>query len=75
MDAAKKARCPEPGKSYTYADYYTWNDGKRYELIDGTAYLMEPAPLFGHQGVSVELEYQMLYHLEYVYKYLHVQNL
>ena len=75
MDAVKKARCPESGKYYTYADYYTWNDSKRYELIVGTAYLMEPAPLFGRQGVSVELEYQMLYHLEYVYKYLHVQNL
>ena len=55
MNAVPQKKRPEPGKHYTYADYYTWNDGKRYELIDGTAYLMEPAPLFGHQSISVKL--------------------
>ena len=59
MNAVPRERRPIPGKRYTYADYYTWNDGKRYELIDGTAYLMEPAPLFGHQRVSVKLENQI----------------
>ena len=39
-------------KHFTYADYYRWNDGKRYELIDGTAYLMEPAPGTGHQSAG-----------------------
>jgi len=55
MNAVPQERRPIPGKHYTYADYYTWNDGKRYELIDGTAYLMEPAPLFGHQRIGVKL--------------------
>lgn len=39
---------PEKGKKYTYADYLTWNDGNRYELINGEAHLMdfsdEPPP-------------------------------
>jgi Uma2 family endonuclease len=26
-------------KRYTYADYLTWNDGVRYELIDGKPYI------------------------------------
>jgi hypothetical protein len=32
--------------AYTYADYLEWNDGKRYELIDCTAYMMaSPSPI------------------------------
>ena len=58
MEATHMERRPLPGKSYTYADYYTWNDGKRYELIDGTAYLMEPAPRWEHQDISINLEYR-----------------
>ena len=50
-------------RRYTYADYYGWDDGKRYELIDGQAYLMEPAPSWGHQGISVRLEYQIMDYL------------
>jgi Uma2 family endonuclease len=59
MNAVPRERRPIPGKRYTYADYYTWNDGKRYELIDGTAYLMEPALLFGHQKISGALHTQL----------------
>ena len=29
---------------YTYEDYYAWDDGKRYELIDGAVRLMSSAP-------------------------------
>jgi Uma2 family endonuclease len=36
----------------SYADYLTWNDGKRWELIDGTAFDMTPAPGTRHQQVS-----------------------
>jgi Uma2 family endonuclease len=45
----------QPDKHYTYADYCTWNDGKRYELINGTAYLMEPAPKWEHQDIALEI--------------------
>jgi Uma2 family endonuclease len=40
--------------AYTYADYLEWNDGKRYELIDGIAYMMaSPSP--NHQRLSLKL--------------------
>ena len=48
MDEASKKR-------YTYADYLTWDDDKRYELIDGVAYLMSPAPSPEHQDILREL--------------------
>ena len=38
-------------KHYTYADYYTWDDDKRYELIDGIVYVMSPAPYQAHQMI------------------------
>ena len=44
---------------YTYADYYSWDDGERYELIEGVPYLMAPAPSDGHQSVCVELVAQL----------------
>jgi len=39
---------------YTYADYLTWLDDKRRELINGFIHLMS-APLRRHAGVSMEL--------------------
>ncbi len=40
---------------YTYGDYLKWTDEKRYELIDGKAYIMTPAPSPEHQKVSGEI--------------------
>ena len=49
---------PKPKYDYfTYADYLTWNDNKRLELIDGVAYNMSPAPNSGHQKVSMALSF------------------
>ncbi len=39
--------------SYTYEDYKLW-DGE-WELIDGIAYAMAPAPLFSHQAIAYEI--------------------
>ena len=39
-------------RKYTFEDYLTWNDGKRWELIDGVAYLMPPMPSLEHQKIS-----------------------
>ena len=39
-------------KRYTYADYLTWPDNERWELIDGMAYNMSPAPTFRHQRLT-----------------------
>lgn len=42
-------------ESYTYSDYLKWNDDERWELIDGVAYNMTPAPNRRHQQISGEL--------------------
>ena len=40
---------------HTYGDYLHWPDDQRYELIDGIAYAMAPAPARIHQEVLGEL--------------------
>ena len=41
---------------HTYGDYLGWPDDVRYELIDGTAYMMAPpAPDLAHQDVAGEI--------------------
>lgn len=40
---------------FTYADYCSWPEGERWELIDGEAFSMAPAPARRHQEVVVEL--------------------
>jgi Uma2 family endonuclease len=45
-------------KRYTYADYLTWGDDVRYELIDGEPFLMF-APSTEHQKISSELHGQL----------------
>lgn len=44
---------------HTYADYCSWPDDVRYELIDGVAYAMGPAPVRRHQGILLELARQV----------------
>lgn len=41
------------------ADYLTWPEDTRYELIDGVAYALAPAPTRSHQLVVVELGRQI----------------
>jgi len=49
---------PEEKQHYTYADYYGWDDGERWELIEGVSYLMSPAPFQKHQEVLGKLYLQ-----------------
>lgn len=42
-------------KTFTYTDYASWPDDKRYELIAGVAYSMSPGASDMHQDVSVQL--------------------
>ena len=49
----KEAR-PSYNKRYTYADYLTWDDDVRWELIDGVPYMMS-APSWQHQGILSNL--------------------
>ena len=44
---------------FTYADYYSWDDGERWELIDGVPYSMSPAPTPPHQSISGNLHTQL----------------
>ena len=39
-------------QNWTYGDYYSWLDGERWELIDGVAYNITPAPSSRHQELS-----------------------
>ena len=48
---------------FTYGDYLKWDDSERWELIDGIAYNMTPAPSRFHQQVSIELCFQLVNHL------------
>ncbi len=36
---------------FTYADYKTWPNDERWEIIDGDAFAMTPAPSLKHQAV------------------------
>jgi len=40
---------------FTYADYKGWPEGERWELIDGQAFAMSPAPSNFHQLIVGEL--------------------
>jgi len=41
-------------KRFSYADYKAWPDDERWELIDGVAYCMSPAPTSAHQALVTE---------------------
>ncbi len=38
---------------YTYNDYLNWNDGERWEIINGVAYNMSPSPTPKHQRIGL----------------------
>lgn len=45
----------EEERKYVYADYLTWDEGERVELIDGEIFNMSPAPSRKHQHVLRKL--------------------
>ncbi len=46
-------------RRYTYGDYRTWPEDERWELIDGVAWNMSPAPSASHQALLGELYLQV----------------
>ena len=42
-------------KTYSYADYLTWQFDELVELIKGKVMLMSPAPNLKHQRISADL--------------------
>jgi Uma2 family endonuclease len=49
---------------FTYGDYIQWSGDERWELIDGIAYLMSPAPSRAHQRLQYEIARQLGNQLE-----------
>ena len=54
---------PQEGRKYTYADYLTWPEGERLEILDGVP-SMQAAPTWQHQAISVQLTTQFNAHLK-----------
>ncbi|MFZ3102421.1 MAG: Uma2 family endonuclease [Desulfitobacteriaceae bacterium] len=54
---------PQEEKQYTYADYLTWPEDERREIIDGVPY-MQAAPSPAHQLISGELHRQFANYLQ-----------
>jgi Uma2 family endonuclease len=48
---------------FTYGDYRVWQGDERWELIDGEAWAMSPAPSLRHQEIIGELYRQLANHL------------
>lgn len=44
-----------PEERFTYRHYRTWPDSERWELIDGHAWAMSPAPRTRHQDIQAQL--------------------
>jgi len=44
---------------FSYADYLTWPDNERWELIDGTAFAMSPSPGLRHQDLVLTIGSQL----------------
>ncbi len=40
-------------KKFTYEDYKNWPDDERWEIINGVAYNMSPAPKVKHKKISI----------------------
>lgn len=53
---------PKENEKYTYADYLTWPEDERWEIIDGIAYA-QAAPSWQHQAISSELSTQFVNYL------------
>ncbi len=44
-----------PDEKWSYREYREWPDGERWEIIDGNAYAMSPAPSQRHQDIAGEI--------------------
>ncbi len=46
-------------QKYTWSDYLTWPAEERWEIINGVAYNMTPAPSVRHQIIAVKIVSQL----------------
>ncbi|MFP4427331.1 MAG: Uma2 family endonuclease [Spirochaetaceae bacterium] len=49
----------ERRRNYSWQEYLSWPTDERFELIDGEAYAMSPAPRREHQRLLSDLHYQV----------------
>jgi Uma2 family endonuclease len=47
---------------YAWDDYRQWSDDRRWEILDGEAFAMTPAPSMRHQDVVAQLHVQLEAH-------------
>jgi Uma2 family endonuclease len=52
-------RAKKTNKKFSYTDYMAWPDDERWELINGVAYDMTPAPSVTHQRIVGNLFFQV----------------
>lgn len=45
----------KPANGFTYNHYLTWPEDERWEILNGQAYAMTPAPSIKHQEISTRL--------------------
>jgi Uma2 family endonuclease len=50
--------------TYSYAEYLSWDDQERWELINGEVWDMSPAPSRLHQEISIRLSSLLYQHLK-----------
>ncbi len=53
------SRPAEKQRGFTYGDYCAWPEEERWELIDGEAFDMTPAPGLAHQDVALKMAVQI----------------
>lgn len=53
-----------PEERFTYRQYRTWPEDERWELIDGHAYSMSPAPMRRHQELLARIFVALRTHLK-----------
>ena len=51
-------------RRYTYGDYRQWPNDERWEIIDGVAWNMSPAPNRNHQSILTQLLKEIAVYLE-----------
>lgn len=54
----------DSNKTYTYADYYTWDFAQRVELINGKVFEMSPAPSPFHQEITMDISFAIKSYLK-----------
>ncbi|MEA1911049.1 MAG: Uma2 family endonuclease [Spirochaetota bacterium] len=54
----------DSNEKFTYADYQSWPEDERWEIIEGEVWDMSPAPNTGHQSISMILSGEIYNYLK-----------